>query len=72
MAKNEQDKVIAEVKKVLDQPPFMFKLEQIVTSLKKVIPELEVTLDQLAKAISQHSGEIVQMAVTPPIYHLKR
>lgn len=72
MTKNQREKVIAEVKKILDRPPFMFKLEQIATSLRKSIPDIEVTLDQLATAINQHSREIVQMAVTPPIYHLKR
>lgn len=68
--KQEKEIVVA-VRKILDTPPFKFKLEHIAFSLKDRLPTSRLSLDQLAKIISQHSNVIGQIAVNPPIYYSK-
>ena len=63
--------IVSRIIKVLDRPPYKFKLEQIASHLQKEKGAGQITLDQLAVVISQHNNVIGYYAVTPPIYFLK-
>jgi len=71
LAPERATEIVAQIKKVLGRPPYMFKLEQIDFNLKKQKNTLAITMDQLAMLISQHRNVIEQLPVTPPIYRLK-
>lgn len=68
---DQETDIVSRIKKLLNGPPYKFKLEQIASNLQKQKDTVKITQDQLATLISQHSNVIGFYAVTPPIYFLK-